>query len=125
MELRTVIVVNDPDQAGPILECLARKGFSGIVESDPEKALEGCRINPPALVIAEDRLQGITGTRFLSELVRISWKTSTVLVVNEEEEVVHQRTEGLGILGHIRDCEDTASMEKLLDKMLEIRRLTE
>jgi DNA-binding response OmpR family regulator len=125
MDSRAVVVVNDTAQARPILESLSRKGFSGIVESDPQKALEACKIRPPDLVIVEDRLTGTTGSRFLSELVKVSWSTSTILVTDEEEEIVHQRTEGLGILGHMRNCGDTARLERLLDKLLEMRRLNE
>jgi DNA-binding response OmpR family regulator len=121
MSLRAVVVVNDSAHARPILEILSRKGFSGIVESDPQKALEACKISPPDLVIVEDRLTGTTGTRFLSELVRVSWSTSTVLMTDEEEEVVHQKTEGLGILGTISSYQDSIKLESLLRRFAEMR----
>jgi len=125
MDSRAVVVVNQAHQVRPILKSLSRKGFSTIFQSDPQKALEACKIHPPDLVIVEDCLKGMTGTRFLSELVRVCWSTSTILVTDEEEEIVHQRTEGLGIIGHIRNYEDTARLERLLDRLLEMRRLNE
>ncbi len=117
MELRAVVIVNDASQARPIVECLSRKGFVGIIESDPQAVLESCSVNPPDLVIVEDR---VTGIRFLAELLKVSWTTSTILIADEEEEVLHDQTEGLGILGAIRTVDDTESLDRLLDRFLEI-----
>jgi DNA-binding NtrC family response regulator len=122
MDLRAIVIVNGASQARLILEGLSRKGFVGIIESDPQAVLETCRGNPPDLVIVEHRLTGMTGVRFLSRLVSISWTTSAILIVDEQEEVVHEMTEGLGILGHMRNCEDTASLDRLLDKLHDMNR---
>jgi DNA-binding response OmpR family regulator len=69
MELRAAVIVNDASQARLIVESLSRKGLAGIVESDPKAVLETCSLNPPDLVIVEDRLTGMTGTNFLAELL--------------------------------------------------------
>jgi len=118
--LTAVVLVNDSRQAGPILETLSRKGFAAVVESNPRSVLEACKADPPAMVIVEECLEAMTGIRFLSELVRVSWSTATVLISDEEEEVVHQKTEGLGILGHIRSFNDVVSLERLLDNRCKI-----
>jgi DNA-binding response OmpR family regulator len=120
MELRAAIIVNDASQVRPIVESLSRKGFARIVESDPQSVLESCGVNPPDLVIVEDRLRGMTGIRFLAELLKVSWTTSTILISDEEEEALHDQTEGLGILGAIRAADDVESLDRLLDRFLEI-----
>jgi DNA-binding NarL/FixJ family response regulator len=120
MKLTAAVIVNDASQARPILESLSRKGFAGIVESDPKAVLETCMVNPPDLVIVEDRLTGMTGIHFLAELLKVSWTTSTILIADEEEEAIHDRTEGLGILGAIRTADDVKSLDRLLDKFREI-----
>jgi DNA-binding response OmpR family regulator len=120
MELRAAIIVNDASQARPIAESLSRKGFARIVESDPQAVLESCGVNPPDLVIVEDRLRGMTGVHFLAELLKVSWTTSTILIADEEEEALHDQTEGLGILGSIKTFDDVESLERLLDRFLQI-----
>jgi DNA-binding response OmpR family regulator len=120
MELRAAVIVNDAGQAQPIVESLSRKGFARIVQSDPQAVLESCGVNPPDLVIVEDRLRGMRGIHFLAELVKVSWTTSTILITDEEEESVHNQTEGLGILGSIRMVDDVESLDRLLDRFLQI-----
>jgi len=120
MELKAAVIVNDASQARPIVESLSRKGFARIVESDPQAVLEACSVNPPDLVIVEDRLRGMTGIRFLAELLKVSWTTSTILIADEEEEALHDRTEGLGILGAIRATDDVESLDRLIDRFLQI-----
>jgi len=120
MELKAAVIVNDASQARPIVESLSRKGFARIVESDPQTVLETCSVNPPDLVVVEYRLRGMTGIRFLAELLKVSWTTSTILIADEEEEALHDRTEGLGILGAIRATDDVESLDRLIDRFLQI-----
>ncbi|MBI4963083.1 MAG: hypothetical protein HY913_07400 [Desulfomonile tiedjei] len=118
MQLRAVVIVNDGSRARPILESLSRKGFDGIIESDPRAVLDKGRVNPPDLLIIEDRLDEMTGSRFLSEFLAIAWTTAAILISDEDEEEVHRRTEGLGILGHMRSDRDMDRLDKLLDRFL-------
>jgi hypothetical protein len=62
----------------------------------------------------------MTGSRFLSEFLAISWTTAAILISDEDEETVHRRTEGLGILGHMRSVKDVDRLEKMLDSLLDI-----
>jgi len=118
--LRAVVIISDASRAWPILESLSRKGFVGIIESDPQAVLDAGRVNPPDLLIVEHRLNGMTGSRFLSEFLAIAWTTAAILICDENEEAVHQRTEGLGILGHMRTVKDVDRLDKLLDRFLAI-----
>jgi hypothetical protein len=62
----------------------------------------------------------MTGIHFLAELLKVSWTTSAILISDEEEEALHDRTEGLGILGAIRTVDDVKSLDRLLDKFREM-----
>jgi hypothetical protein len=53
-------------------------------------------------------------------LLKVSWTTSTILIADEEEEAIHDQTEGLGILGSIRTVNDMETLDRLLDRFLEI-----
>jgi DNA-binding NarL/FixJ family response regulator len=119
-QLRAVIAVCDGDGAGRLMQTLSKRSISAIVTTDLDQALGECRMNPPDLAIVGDSLSGMTGIRFLAELLKISWKTATILISDEEEEALHQQTEGLGILGAIRTVDDTESLHRLLDKFFEI-----
>lgn len=112
--LRAVVLVNDTAQVLLIADILAQKGMSVQIGTDPDSVLTQCRSDPPHLVIVEDRLATMTGARFLSELLKISWTTSTILICDEDESAVHDKTEGLGILGSMRTKEDIASLNRLL-----------
>jgi DNA-binding response OmpR family regulator len=118
--LRAVVIISDVSRARPILEALSRRGFAGIIESDPKAVLDAGQVNPPDLLIVEDRLNGMTGSRLLSEFLAIAWTTAAILICDEDEETVHQRTEGLGILGHMRTVKDVDKLDELLDTFLEI-----
>jgi DNA-binding response OmpR family regulator len=114
------IVLADPRQASGLVDGLSKRGISASVSTDPDEALVECRKNPPHLVIVESVLATMTGIHFLAELLKVSWQTSTILIADEEEEVIHDQTEGLGILGAIRTADDMESLDRLLDRFLEI-----
>ena len=103
-----------------IVSCLSKKNISTTVLNDPDKALDECRKAPPQLVVVGSMPPTVTGVRFLTELLRVSWETATILIADEEEETIHNQTEGLGILGAIKTVDDIEGLEKLLDKFLEI-----
>ena len=120
MSRRAVVIINDVSRARPILEGLSRRGLTGIIESDPKAVLDAGQVNPPDLLIIEDRLNGMTGSRFLSEFLAIAWATAAILICDEDEEEFHQRTEGLGILGRMKSVKDVDKLDQLLDTFLDI-----
>ena len=120
MGLRALVVVDGRDQVSRLMETLSKRGISASVKTDPDGALEECRRKPPHLAIVGKALGSTTGIRFLAELLKVSWTTSTILIADEEEEVLHDQTEGLGILGAIRTVDDMESLDRLLDRFLEI-----
>lgn len=118
--LRALILLEALDGSAPLIETLAKKGISAEVKTDPAAALDQCRANPPHLAIVASNLGAMTGTQFLAELLKVSWTTATILIADEDEEAVHDLTEGLGILGSVRSTDDVEHLERLVEAFLEI-----
>lgn len=114
------VVVNEATAAEPFADMLSDRGMVPTVFTDPQDALQRCRQDPPDLVIVEDGLTGMRGIDFLSALLRISWTTSTILITEDDEETVHEKTEGLGILGSVGGFEDLDGLAMLLRKFVKI-----
>lgn len=121
---RVLVVVSDRAEAERLVQALGRRGMHPIVTSHPEEALESCKESPPDLVIVDDSLPSMSGARFLAELLRVSWAVSSILVCGEDEEAVHEKTEGLGILGSIKDYGDEDGLSRLLERYRSIRQAT-
>lgn len=100
---------------------LAERGGKASFYSVPQEAILSCRDRVPDLVIVQEESLGIAPEAFIRELLGISWTMSTLLITDEDEETVHEKTEGLGILGHIRSVGDTGSLRDLLDTFIRIR----
>jgi DNA-binding response OmpR family regulator len=120
MRLRAIVVVDSRDLVSRLTETLSKRDISASVKTDPDKALDECRREPPHLAIVGSFLATMTGVHFLAELLKVSWTTSTILISDEEEEALHDQTEGLGILGAIRAADDVETLDRLIDRFLQI-----
>ncbi len=116
---KAVIITKNGEPCPGLQGFLSEKGFSATTMTASE-ALAECSANPPDLAIVQDDLGPVTGARFLSQLLGLSWKTSTVLITDQDEEIVHDRTEGLGILGSIRSADDLQRLDALLETFFNI-----
>ena len=89
-----------------------------LQRSDPQ--LRRMPANMPDLVVVDENLAIMSGIRFIPDLLKISWTTATILVSERDDEAIHEATEGIGILGHVKGYEDMESLEDLLKKFEEI-----
>ncbi len=112
---RAMLVVQNPSDATMMETCCADNGIETYTQSDPRSALEACRCEPPDLAVVQWDLRAMSGVEFITELLKISWTTATILVTDQDEETVHEKAEGLGILGRIIDFRDMVGLRKLLD----------
>jgi len=120
MSIKAILVAGDGAGVSRLTEALSNHSISVTVSAMPDEALDECRRNPPHLAIVESDLGAMTGVRFLAELLKVSWTTSTILIADEDEESIHDRTEGLGILGSIRTTDDIEGLERLLARFTKI-----
>jgi DNA-binding response OmpR family regulator len=119
---KALIVVKEPGGATALAQVLIASRFSVLVSSDPTEALERLYADPRGLVLVEDDLSVMSGVRFLMEVLKIDWKAFSILITDEDEESVHDKTEGLGILGSIRNMGDVEGLRNLVSKYLDIVR---
>lgn len=117
-EFRAILLVGNGAETTVVTQCCSRHRIETRVVTGPQTALELCRTGPPDLAIVGDELDTMSGVQFLRVLVRLAWTTSTILVTNENEDAVHEKAKGLGILGHIKDLEDEEGLGELLKRVL-------
>ena len=113
---KALVLVNEPIAASALIQKIVEAGFIVNTSTDPALSLAECRRNAPSLVVVEEHLATISGIRFILDLLKISWTTTAILVSDRDDEAIHEATEGLGILGHIKGYEDLESLEWLLKK---------
>lgn len=112
---KAIFVVRNPSNTAMMETYCVDNGIDTYTLSDPLSALEACSEDPPDLAVVQWDLDGMSGVEFLTELLKISWTTATILVTDLDEETVHDRAEGLGILGRITDFGDITGLRRLLD----------
>jgi len=114
--MRALVLIDNPAGADLICACCEKKDIETIVTGSVERAVEACSENPPELVIVDDRLSAMSGPAFIARVLEVSWTISSILITDEDEETVHDKCEGLGILGHITSPYDIEGLERLLDE---------
>jgi len=118
--IRAIVLVNKPGECKEIVEACAARGIQALVRDDAARALQECRDNPPALAIVEGDLSPVSGYAFVADLLKISWTISSIIISGEEEAVVYEKAEGLGILGCIGHYRDRGRLERLLDDFMQV-----
>ncbi len=112
--LTALIVVDEPERVSGIVHQLSAKGISFEIVT-PDEALEKVSMSAPDLAIVSEHLANTTGPRVIQQLLERSWRISTILVSDKDEETLHEETEGLGILGSIKSFDDKMRLNTLLD----------
>lgn len=114
-------VVRDPVGAAPLKDALDAEGMTVTVLDNVPEALAYCRNSPPDLVVADDVIGSDSGVRLIGDLLAISWTTATILITTDPEEEVHDRAEGLGILGTVTDYADRQGLQRLMTNFRKVR----
>ncbi len=117
---KALVLLKEPSSAASLIQVLIEAGFTVDASSDPIQSLEECRRNKPDLAVIDEDLLTMSGIHFIFDLLKVSWTTATIIVSKRVDEAIHEATEGLGILGHIKDYEDLESLERLVKKFEEI-----
>jgi PleD family two-component response regulator len=117
---KAFVLVKEPAAAAALVQELEKASFIVNASSDSSLSLDECRRNTPDLVVVEENLATMSGIRFIADLLRVSWTTATILVSERDDEAIHEATEGLGILGHIKGYEDLEGLGRLLTRFEEM-----
>lgn len=110
-----VILCREETQPGSLVQKLEAMGYECSLFHGTVQALNWIASNRTDLLIIEDTsFKDMTGPQFINEVMKVSWTTNTILVSSDDAESIHERTEGLGILGGVGSFQDTDGMTRLL-----------
>lgn len=116
VELRTLVVDDDPDQRSLTQRLLARAGIGPVVEAvDAEDALRRAADHDPQLVMLDLGLPGRSGLDVLPELIEACPVASIVVVSNLPRRRYQDEAVRLGAVGYV---EKRVPPDQLVDEVL-------
>jgi DNA-binding NarL/FixJ family response regulator len=116
-----IILSNDLPGLAQAESLLSTRGIETLKTNSLEQCIEQVRNSSPDLLIVEDDTVHNSGIRAIREALKISWTISSILVSSLDEAQIHDRAEGLGILGSLSSLEDSEGLKALLDSFDRIR----
>jgi|GEM_PF-1205238 hypothetical protein len=117
---RACIVMDGTYDSSGIISLLRSFQIVSEVFDSSDQALLIQKQEPFDIVIVhDDPLTGL-GLKLVEDFLKINWMTSSIVICDQEESIIHDRAEGLGILGHIRTSDDLKSLAQLLTKFKNI-----
>ncbi len=99
---------------------LSNFGFTTKELNDPDLLLKTCADLTPAIVIVNLDLESDATVKLLTQMVKTSWQTYLIVISDLDEDRIHDRLEGLGILGRIHNESDLPALDSLINKFLRI-----
>jgi len=117
---RACIVEDGTLDISSILNLLASSQIVAEVFSASDRALLRQKQEPFDLLIIHDDPSTGAGLKLAGEFLKINWMTSTIVICDQDESIIHDRAEGLGILGHVRMVDDLNSLAQLLTKFKQL-----
>lgn len=116
-----IILSNDLPGLAQAESLLSTRGIETLKTNSLEQCIEQVRNSSPDLLIVEDDTVHNSGIRAIREALKISWTISSILVSSLDEAQIHDRAEGLGILGSLSSLDDSEGLKALLDSFDRIR----
>jgi hypothetical protein len=117
---RACIVMDGTYDPSGIISLLRSFQIVSEVFDSSGQALLIQKQEPFDIVIVHDDPSTGQGLKLVEDFLKINWMTSAIVICDQQESVIHDRAEGLGILGHIRKSDDFKSLAQLLTKFKEI-----
>lgn len=102
-------------------DVFSTRGIELTVVDSPADCLQKCRTCIPDLLIVEDDPGTDVGIKIVRDILKISWTVSSILISPLEDNEIHDRAEGLGILGSISALDDFEKLSHLLDTFEKLR----
>jgi DNA-binding response OmpR family regulator len=118
---RALILSTNATGVAKVSAFLRERGIEAVEVDSLERCVIQAKSSPPDLLIAEDDITSNIGLLAIRELLRISWMVSSILVSDLDETEIHDRAEGLGILGNLRVIDDLEELDRLLDDFDSLR----
>lgn len=116
---RACIVVTETPSP-PFMDLLGSFQIVPEIFLSSDKALVRQKQRPFDILIVQDDPSEGQGLKLIEEFLKTNWMTSTIIICDQDEATIHDRAEGLGILGHVRQLDDLQSFENLFRKFKQI-----
>lgn len=117
-----VVEADGPHRAG-LVKALGEADYSVSFATDAESALRVLARQPVDLVIAEQRLEGLDGHAFLSELSRRHPTVGTVLLASLPSRESEERARRQGVLAYLQTpLPNMSVVPRIIEAALELHR---
>lgn len=117
---KALIFLGDQDGANAISRALEKRGIQSSTVGSLEQCVDQMKMLPPDILIVEDNAESNIGIKAVREALRISWTVSPILISPLDEEQIHDRAEGLGILGFMSAPSDIEKLDSLIDVFMKL-----
>lgn len=121
--VKACVFVDKDVDVSSVLKLLDSRGINAEVFSEPDSAVSKHKKQAFDLLIAQDDTATSRGLKLINEFLTINWMTSSILICDLDEASIHERAEGLGILGHVRHFDEMVSLESLLDRFKKLHHI--
>ena len=111
---RAILFAPKTNSMASLTEFLEMKGFDVFVPDDLEAGLAEHGKESFQLAIIEEGYKSLSASLVVQELLKVSWATNSIIITDKNEDQLHEQTEGLGILGAMKDVDDFKRLEELL-----------
>ena len=121
-QFKACVFVEQDADISPLLKILESFDISAEVFSEPDLALSMHNREAFDLLIVQDHPDQGAGLKLINDFLATNWMTSSILICDLDEDTVHERAEGLGILGYVRHFDEATSIKALLNKFRELNK---
>jgi DNA-binding NtrC family response regulator len=121
--VKACVFVDKDVDVSSVLKLLDSRGINAEVFSEPDSAVSKHKKQAFDLLIAQDDAATSRGLKLINEFLTINWMTSSILICDLDEASIHERAEGLGILGHVRHFDEMVPLESLLDRFKKLHHI--
>ncbi len=113
--INALIFLRDEAGAKIVSAALEKRGIKSLNVGSLAQCIDQMRTSSPDILIVEDATNSNIGIKAIQEALKISWTVSPILISPLDEKQIHDRAEGLGILGFISSPADTEKLNSLVD----------
>lgn len=118
--IKALIFLGNEDGANTVSMALEKRGIETSTVGSLEQCVDRMKMLSPDILIVEDNTNSNIGIKAVREALRVSWTVSPILISPLDEEQIHDRAEGLGILGFMSAPSDIEKLDSLIDVFMKL-----
>ena len=123
--LKLLLVSSDKDSFNGFEAAITKYNDVDLIRTDSgKKALTMAAESSLDLVVADENLRDMTGLEFAGRLIAVNPMTNCALTSSLSAEIFHEKSEGLGLMTQLPINPGQEDVQNLLEKLREIKKLT-